>query len=415
MLFNSPEFIFVFLPLALLGCVAAAHLAGANGAVAVLVAASFIFYAYWRVDDLILLVVSIAFNYVVGQAIARMVDQGEAQAARRLLVAGIAFNLLLIAVFKYSGFFARSANSILGLDLTVPQFELPLGISFFTFTQITFLADVYGRRTRETSPLRYALFVTFFPHLIAGPILHQRMMTPQFQQKTFGRPDLDQISAGLIFFVVGLFKKQLLADPMGSYANPVFDAAAAGSAVTPWEAWAGTLAYTMQIYFDFSGYSDMAVGLGLLFGVRLPVNFASPYKAESIVDFWRRWHITLSQFLRDYVYIPLGGNRDGRIMRYRNLLLTMLLGGLWHGANWTFVIWGGLHGLFICVNHAWQGLSVPHFGLPLWIRRSLSCGITFLSVVLAWVPFRADSLATTLRLWRIMAGFEGVPLPAPIA
>jgi D-alanyl-lipoteichoic acid acyltransferase DltB (MBOAT superfamily) len=414
MLFNSPEFIFVFLPISFLAFLIAGRWSQ-QAAAAVVVAASVGFYAYWRADHLVLLAASIFVNYQTGARIRRFVLSGNGRAAYWCLVLGIVFNLGLIAYFKYLGFFAGILNSAVASHLDFGQIALPLGISFFTFTQITFLVDVYRQQTSESNPLRYTLFVVLFPHLIAGPILHQQVMGPQFQRGGFGRPTLDEFRAGLMFFVAGLFKKVLLADPMGSFATPIFDAAAAAGPMTLWEAWSGSLAYTLQIYFDFSGYSDMAVGLGMMFGVKLPVNFNSPYKAVSITDFWRRWHMTLSAFLRDYLYVPLGGNRNGAFNRYRNLIVTMLLGGLWHGASWNFVLWGGLHGTMIGAAHSWRHFSPPSFGVPVWLRLRLAHLLTFLVVVLAWVPFRAESMDATWRVWKAMLGVDGIELPARIA
>jgi D-alanyl-lipoteichoic acid acyltransferase DltB (MBOAT superfamily) len=258
------------------------------------------------------------------------------------------------------------------------------------------------------------LFVTYFPHLIAGPILHHGEMMPQFARREIYRPQYDLIAAGLTLFVLGLAKKVLIADGVAPYVAPVFDAPGAGVTLTMLEAWCGALAYTFQLYFDFSGYSDMAVGLSLLFGVRLPVNFHSPYKAVNIIDFWRRWHMTLSRFLRDYLYVPLGGNRKSRTRRYTNLLLTMLLGGLWHGAGWTFVLWGALHGIYLVINHGWREFRRRlghnlHQSTP-WGRRA-GCLLTFVAVVVGWVLFRAPDVDTALSILCAMAGFNGLVLP----
>ena len=275
---------------------------------------------------------------------------------------------------------------------------LPIGISFFTFTQIAFLVDTYRGAADRPSRLHYALFVTFFPHLVAGPILHHREIMPQFAGRRAFRADLAGIATGLSWFVAGLIKKVLLADGIASHANRVFDAAA-GAAPGTAEAWLGALSYTMQLYFDFSGYSDMAIGLALMMGITFPLNFFSPYQAGSLIEFWRRWHMTLSRFLRDYLYIPLGGNRHGAARRLLNLLVTMLLGGLWHGAAWTFVLWGGLHGAGLVANHLWRNVAGrAGLRLPGWLGWAL----TFAAVVLAWVPFRAESLPVALRLWGAM-------------
>ncbi|HIE55708.1 MAG TPA: MBOAT family protein, partial [Chromatiaceae bacterium] len=291
---------------------------------------------------------------------------------------------------------------------------LPLAISFFTFQQIAYLVDAYKGITHEYRFMHYALFVTFFPQLIAGPIVHHKEMLPQFMTRDNVSPRLENITIGLTIFFIGLFKKSVLADGVAPYSTSVFEAAATGHPVTFFVAWGGALAYTMQLYFDFSGYSDMAIGAARLFGIRLPLNFHSPHKAVNIVEFWRRWHITLSRFLRDYLYIPLGGNRKGKFRRYLNLFLTMLLGGLWHGAGWTFVVWGGLHGLYLAINHAWGKLRPS---LPFWFRpgksvgKALAWSITFLAVVVGWVFFRAPDFPSAINMLQGMAMLNGVALP----
>jgi alginate O-acetyltransferase complex protein AlgI len=287
---------------------------------------------------------------------------------------------------------------------------LPLAISFFTFQQITYLVDAYRGETREYHFLHYALFVTFFPQLIAGPIVHHREMLPQFARNTLYRLNAEHLAVGITIFALGLFKKVILADGIAVHATPVFDAAEAGFVtLTFFEAWSGALAYSLQLYFDFSGYSDMGIGLARMFGVRLPLNFNSPYKATSIIDFWRRWHITLSRFLRDYLYIPLGGSRKGEARRMTNLMITMLLGGLWHGAGWTFVLWGGLHGIYLVINHGWRKL-IPA-GNAGRLRKGAGWTITMLAVVVAWVPFRAESLDGATAVLGAMMGNNGFFLP----
>ena len=259
---------------------------------------------------------------------------------------GIGLNLGLLAWFKYANFLAASINNLAGTSLSFGDIVLPLAISFFTFQQIAFLVDAYRGLADEPNIGRYGLFVTFFPQLIAGPIVHHAEILPQYAQRDSIRLKADNLSIGLTIFAVGLFKKVVFADSMGAYADTVFQAAALGDTVSFVSAWAAAAAFSLEIYFDFSGYTDMAIGIARMFGVRLPLNFDSPYKSTSIIDFWRRWHITLSRFLRDYLYYPLGGNRNGTGRRYGNLMVVMLLGGLWHGAAWTFVFWGALHGLF---------------------------------------------------------------------
>ncbi len=398
MLFNSYEFIFLFLPLTWGIFFLAAKLRFTRIAIALLVGASIAFYAYWDVRYVPLLAASLLFNYFVGSRI-------EHTKQKKWLVFGLTVNLLLLAFFKYTGFFISTINSTAGLDLWVPQIVLPLGISFFTFTQIAFLVDAYRGETDHYSLLDYALFVTVFPHLIAGPILYHKDMLPQFSRLRTFVFSHKNTALGICFFVIGLFKKVIVADTLSPWVKAAFDRPAALSLI---DSWIGALAYTFQIYFDFSGYSDMAVGLGLCFNLTLPLNFNSPYKATSIIDFWRRWHMSLSAFLKNYLYIALGGNRQGEWKRLRNLLLTMLLGGLWHGANWTFVMWGGLHGMYLVVNHLWRrvGMSIP---------KPASWGMTFLCVVVAWVFFRANSLDDAKTFLLAMTGAKGLVVPVDFA
>src|ERR1700712_4441914 len=346
MLFNSYPFIFVFLPVALAGYFLLGRFSNL-APVVWLALASLVFYSVSNWQFVPLLLASVAFNYLIGWLL--IAKQLRAVPRFAILTAGVAGDLLVLGTFKYAGFFAANLNAMFSTGFVV-DILLPVGISFYTFTQIAFLVDAYrGNIARYRLP-HYALFVTYFPHLIAGPILHHKDMIPQFERAETKRPDPHLILCGLIIFAIGLFKKTCLADgiqPLVSLAfglnPPTFD-----------QVWIGVLAYTFQLYFDFSGYSDMAIGISLMFGIFLPLNFNSPYKATSIIDFCRRWHMTLSQFLRDYLYIPLGGNRRGPVMRYVNLMITMLLGGLWHGAAWTFVAWGALHGAYFCINHVWN-------------------------------------------------------------
>lgn len=391
------------MPAVLLGCRLLEHVRRTQWIPLWLGLASLVFYGW---DDpgrlLPLILASICFNFLIGRELAR-------RPRRWLLALGVAGNLLMLGYFKYVGFLAESLR-FLGLD-AVPnlQVDLPIGISFYTFTQIAFLVDAQGGKAREYRFGHYLLFVTFFPHLVAGPILHHKEMMPQFERRQRDLASLEDISIGISGFILGLFKKVVLADGISVYAAPVFDAAGQGAGLAPLDAWIGALAFTLQLYFDFSGYSDMAIGLARMFGIDFPLNFNSPYKATSLIDFWRRWHMTLSRFLRDYLYIPLGGNRRGPARRYVNLLLTMLIGGLWHGAAWTFVLWGGLHGLGLAINHVWRESLGRHYRLPAW----LGLGLTFAFVVLAWVPFRATSFSATLLVWQSMFGLsDAVPLTA---
>ena len=395
MLFNSYAFIFLFLPVALLGYFVLGRRSDL-APVIWLTLASLVFYAFGGWQFVPLLLASIAFNYGVGYLlIARKLSHRARLAA---LMAGVTGDPVVLGVFKYAGFFAANLDALFSTGFIV-SIALPVGISFYTFTQITFLVDAYRGSVARYALPHYALFVTYFPHLIAGPILHHKDMIPQFERAEAKRPDPHLVLCGLIIFAIGLFKKTCLADGI----QPLVSQAFGPSAPTFDQAWIGVLAYTFQLYFDFSGYSDMAIGMSLMFGIFLPLNFNSPYKATSIVDFWRRWHMTLSQFLRDYLYIPLGGNRRGPILRYINLMITMLLGGLWHGAAWTFVAWGALHGAYLCINHAWSrfGRAVPSRFARL--AGIVGTAVTFLAVVVAWVFFRAPDIATALSVLSRMA------------
>lgn len=412
MLFNSYAFIFVFLPVTFAG----AFLLGRRDprlAALWLGAASLAFYSAWDARYLPLLLGSIVFNYGAGRCIAWLRASRGAARARVALIAALIADLALLGYFKYADFFIASAQGLFGTSWSGLDIVLPLGISFFTFTQIAFLVDVYRGSAREYSFVHYLMFVTYFPHLIAGPLYHHAQMMPQLASTRTYRVDLTNVGAGLSIFVLGLAKKVIVADSLARYANPVFAAAGDGHLLTFAEAWIGTLAYTLQLYFDFSGYSDMAIGLALMFNVRLPVNFDSPYRSASIIEFWRRWHMTLSAFLRDYLYVPLGGNRKGKPRRYLNVMVTMVLGGLWHGAGWTFVAWGGVHGLYLLVNHAWRELKAKlGWGDGGRAGRLAAVASTFLAVAIGWVFFRADSFSSAWAMLRAMAGGNGFAIPA---
>jgi alginate O-acetyltransferase complex protein AlgI len=400
MLFSSYTFLFQFLPATVLAF-AAARRHSPRAGIMVLAGASLFFYGAWRPVYLLLLVASIAVNFGLGL---RMEDPLRRRAIGTL---GVALNLAVLCYFKYTNFIFDSINTLTGAPLPFFNIVLPLGISFFTFQQIAYLVDVMRGAKVERDIVSYTLFVSFFPHLIAGPLVHHAEMIPQFKRGRTGRSSV-LAARGMAIFAAGLFKKVVIADNLAQFVSPVFAHLDAGGGVTtPW-AWLSILAYTLQIYFDFSGYSDMAIGLALLFGIRLPVNFRSPYQATSIIEFWRRWHITLSRFLRDYLYIPLGGNRLGEQRRYINLLVTMLLGGLWHGAGWNYLIWGGLHGIYLSVNHLWRGWRGGDKRAPVaaLIVKGLCWAITFFAVVIAWVFFRARTLAGAWQMLGGLFGFE---------
>lgn len=307
---------------------------------------SLAFYSYWDITNLPILLSSISVNFIVGEKIKR-------NKQKKWLCIGVCFNLALLAYFKYTNFLIENLCMISGMELSYLDIVLPLGISFFSFTQTAYLVDSYRGETDDYTISDYLLFVTIFPHLIAGPILYHKDMIPQFLDRKRYMFDYENFSKGLVWFTIGLFKKVIIADRLSLIADLVF---AHTDSLSFLDAWGGSLAYTLQLYFDFSAYSEMAIGIALMFNYNLPINFNAPYKALSIIDFWKKWHITLSTFLKNYLYIPLGGNRNGH--QLRNVFLTMLLGGLWHGAGWTFILWGGLHGLYICINHLWEKTKI---------------------------------------------------------
>ena len=399
MLFHSQPFILGFLPVCLAGCFLLGQAAGRVAAHAWLLAASLFFYGWWNPPFVLLLLGSITANFTLGEHILRLAAAARHAAARRWLALGVAANLAVLAWFKYADFL---------LHIAAPRAPplgifLPLAISFFTFQQIMFLVDSARQDRAAAGPLTYATFVAFFPHLIAGPIVRPKDIIPQLQHRALA-PNRDNLAAGTMVFLLGLAKKLVLADTFGGFADTGFNAAATGAHLTLFEAWYAVLAYSLQIYFDFSGYSDMAIGLARMLNVRFPLNFASPYQARNIAEFWRRWHITLGAFLRDYVYIPLGGSRCGAVRRSANLMATMLMCGLWHGAAWRFVIWGGLHGLYLVA------CTQCRFTL----RRAAAQALTLLAVVVAWVPFRAASGTAAVGMLAGMAGANGIALPQMI-
>lgn len=412
MLFTTATFVLLFLPIVLIGFFLLAR-RSETWAAGWLFAASTFFYGYWMPEFTLLLLASIAVNFTLGRRIGLSRGTGRRVMGHAVpnlwLTAGVVFNLGLLAYFKYANFFVDNLNAALGFEWSIGKVVLPIGISFYSFTQIAFLVDTWHGKVREFRPIHYGLFVTYFPHLVAGPVLHHAQMMPQFADRSVYRFNAGHFYAGAVIFAIGLFKKVVLADGIAPYADAVFNPADAGQTPDVAEAWLGALAYTFQLYFDFSGYSDMAIGLSWMFNIRLPFNFDSPYKAVSISDFWRRWHISLSTFLRDYLYIPLGGNKRGPTRRYVNLAATMVLGGLWHGASWSFVIWGALHGLYLMVNHGFRAL-VARFRWHECIDRSLaftgaSWALTFVAVVVAWVFFRAHTLEGAMLVVGSMAGW----------
>ena len=414
MLFNSFEFIFLFLPITAIIYFLLVQKLGHEYGLGFLVLASLFFYAYWNQAYVFLILFSIVLNYSFGSW---LIPQDNSYNGKIFLVLGVVINLALLGYYKYANFFVNNINNVVNSNWHLDHIFLPLAISFFTFQQISYLVDAWQGKTREYNFLHYCLFVSFFPQLIAGPIVHHKEMLPQFMQPENLRPRLTNFAIGISIFAIGLFKKTVIADSLSVYVAPVYDDPSAVHTLDFFLAWGSTLAYTFQLYFDFSGYSDMAIGCSRIFGIKLPVNFFSPYKSVNIIEFWRRWHITLSRFLRDYLYIPLGGNRKGKIRRYINLFVTMLLGGLWHGAGWPFVVWGALHGCYLMINHAWMR-GTQMLGVNLETRtgyRFFCWMITFFAVVIGWVYFRAPTIEQGNGILFALTGLNGAELPSGIA
>jgi len=402
MLFNSYEFILIFLPVTLFIYFFLNKQKLVIASKAWLVFTSLLFYSWWNIQYLWLILSSIIFNFSVGTALSRITrTKRSLLSLKAILTFGVTINLVLLGYYKYTNFFISNINQIAGSDFHIQNIILPLGISFFTFTQIAYLVDAYKDEVKEMDYLNYSLFVTFFPHLLAGPILHHKEMMPQFDNLRSKVLNYQNISMGLFLFCIGLFKKTLIADNLAVWANNGFDIT---SHLTFFEAWLTSLSYTFQLYFDFSGYTDMALGIAMMFNIFLPINFNSPYKACNIQDFWRRWHITLSRFLRDYIYIPLGGNRLSEFKTCQNLFMTFLIGGLWHGAGWTFIFWGGLHGLALVIHRFWKKLNIT-------MNKFFAWFLTFNFVNICWIFFRAKTWSDALKVLSGMFGFNDFLLP----
>ena len=403
MLFNSYEFIFVFLPITFFIYFYLNHKRLTEASKGFLVCSSLFFYSWWNISYLPIILASMVFNYTAGRSLNKACNNKDSAGGggrKSILIFGIVFNLSLLGYFKYTDFLIENFNLAFNSNAELLNLALPLAISFFTFQQIAYLVDSYRQETKEYDFLNYALFVTFFPQLIAGPIVHHKEMMPQFAKTRNKVKNYRNIAMGLFIFSIGLFKKVVIADTFAVWATQGFDVA---TTLNLFEAWITSLSYTFQLYFDFSGYTDMAIGLALLFNIRLPVNFNSPYKATNIQDFWRRWHITLSRFLRDYVYIPLGGNKKGSFRTYNNLMATFVIGGLWHGAGWTFIFWGFLHGLALIIQRLWEKL-----GFKLWTW--LAWFITFNFVNIAWVFFRAKEWGDAVKVLRSMFSLDNTTI-----
>lgn len=387
MIFSSFKFIFLFLPVSLLVFYC---LRQQSHKKIFLLLASIFFYASWKIEYVPIILISILGNYLLHLLIYN-------KKIKFYFVSAIAFNLGLLAIFKYKYFFLQTFGLYPSGEINQ---VIPLGISFFTFQQIAFQSDLYNKKVKKNNLLDFSLFVCFFPQLVAGPIVHYSNIIPQFKNKI--KFNARYFTIGLFVFTCGLFKKAVIADQLGKTVNLIFNKDISGIGL--YDAWVASMGYTYQLYFDFSGYSEMAIGIALFFGIKLPLNFYSPYKSTSIIEFWRRWHITLSQFLKDYLYIPLGGNRKGSLSRYKNLFITMLLGGLWHGAGFTFVIWGAIHGLALIINNLFKKTKIK---LP----QFVSWSITFIFVVIAWIFFRAQTANQAALITRKMFNLNDFCFP----
>jgi alginate O-acetyltransferase complex protein AlgI len=408
MLFNSYLFLFAFLPVTVIVYYLLTNRSKYHAAAIWLITSSLVFYGWFNPWYAALISGSILINYLAGKLLAAQMNNRQ----KAVLICGITFNILLLGYFKYANFFLDNVNAIFTSNFHLDAVILPLALSFFTLQQISYLADIFHDKATTGNFLEYCLFVSFFPKLISGPIVRYQEMMPQIKSR-MPVVTMENLAVGVTILAIGLFKKVILADNLGVFVTPVFDAALNNSAITFLNGWSGALSYAFQLYFDFSGYCDMAIGIGLLFGIKLPINFYSPYRSSSIIDFWRRWHITLSRFLRDYLYIPLGGNRKGLPRQMVNLLLVMTIAGLWHGAGWTFIIWGAIHGFYLLVNHGWRNLrqkttkKAEKASPPV---TMVSVFFTFIAVTIAWVFFRAENIGAAIGILKGMVGINGIVL-----
>ena len=398
MLFHSYFFIFLFLPITFISYFICLRFLNQNLAFQVLVIASLIFYAWFNIFLTLVLLSSIVFNFYICRYIIK-------NKKKIILVFVVFSNLLLLIYFKYSVFLLSQFSIEHDLLLNI---ILPIGISFFTFQQIAYCVDCFKGKVSNSNFTHYALFISFFPQLIAGPIVRYEFVVPQYKEKIYSIISKKFI-IGINLFIIGLFKKTFIADSVAFYTEP-FNYVSSGGSITFFESWLASIAYTFQIYFDFSGYCDMAIGLGLMFGINLPVNFKSPYKSSNFIEFWRCWHITLSEFLKNHIYIPLGGNKNGKLVQSINIFITMLLGGFWHGANWTFLAWGAMHACIIFINHIWLTIRLKHNISPL--KKFIAVPLTFLMIIFTWVLFRAESINDALHIYQAMLGFNGFALPS---
>jgi len=403
MLFNSPVFLFVFLPATVGSYLLLRQLVGPRAVLGLLLGASLFFYGWWNPLYLPLLGGIAVFNFAVARWITAARRVGRTGWVRPLLIFGIGIDLSVLGYFKYTDFLIDTANTLLQTDFLLQNIVLPLGISFFTFQKIAYLVDTSRGQVAEHDFLEYCFFVMFFPQLLAGPITHHGEIFSQIKGPWAFAIKPSNLMLGLTIFVIGLFKKVVLADGFAPMVSSVYDAAAAGQTLDFFTAWKGAVAFKLQLYFDFSGYSEMALGAARLCGVQLPLNFNSPLRALNVVDYWRRWHMTLSRWLRDYIYIPLGGSRRGTRRLYFNLMVTMALSGLWHGAAWHFVLWGSLQGGAMVLNHAWRSVWRP---VNAWWSNTVARLLTFFGLTIVLVTHRAPSMDIARR---VFAGMLNLP------
>ncbi|HBJ79637.1 MBOAT family O-acyltransferase [Fusobacterium varium] len=396
MLFNSYEFIFLFLPITLIIYFTLNRYGKNNIAKGWLVVASLYFYSYFHLSYLYLILSSIIVNYFIGNKLNHKSLTGKER--KIWMIIGVAFNLGLLGYFKYYDFFVENINIVLKTNFTLLHILLPLGISFFTFQQLSFIIDSYNEESMKYDFLSYCLFVTFFPQLIAGPIVLPNEMLPQFEDKRNKLINYENMNRGLYMFSIGLAKKVIIADTIANFANAGFDQMETLNII---EAWMTSISYTLQLYFDFSGYCDMAMGIALMFNIVLPLNFNSPYKSTNIQEFWKRWHMTLGRFMTNYLYIPLGGNRVGERKTLRNLFIVFMASGIWHGAGWNFVIWGCLHGICILIHRVWKNSGRK-------MNKLLGWFITINLVNIFWVFFRAETLNGALKVLKGMFNYKSL-------
>ncbi len=436
MLFNSLPFIFLFVPVLLTGFMILSLLDSRSASLRWIVVCSMIFYGLWAPINLAFVMCSMVFNYLLAVQIRNCIKQEyrREKLANVLLALGIVANLCFLGYFKYKNFFADNLNEVFGLSLEITKVVLPLGISFITFQKIGFLIDVRSKIVKDFSLDNFFVFVFFFPQLIAGPIVHYREMMPQFDRFSL-RLSSENFVIGICLFSLGLFKKVILADGVASYVSPGFSAAAQGEPVELFVAWTSALAFTFQVYFDFSGYTDMALGLARVFGITLPMNFNSPLKASSIIEFWSRWHITLTRFLTAYIYTPLvirltrTRMSNGKsvlattssavgafiILVSWPTMLTMLISGLWHGAGFNYILWGGFHGALLIINHAWRQWH-PKWPVIIYekVMNPIGFALTFISIVFTMVVFRAGTVTEAYGVYQGMLGLNGANVPVAI-